>query len=244
MRGKIAIIVDELPYALLLPAVFGDFFQAPSDYGDNFIIASFFRIIRYLCFFLAMLLPGFFVAVTSFHPEMIPYKLAVAIGASRSGTPFSMLTEILIMTFAFFTLIQASMMISQAIGSTISIVGGLVLGQAAITANIVSPAVIVVVAAAAICSVAVPNKEVKSALWILQLLCTLLSALLGLIGIVLTLLIVFFLLAKLSPLNVPYLAPYGSWKPLQLDDSIIKFPDNLIKRRPLHLKPKNKRRAR
>lgn len=244
MEGKIAVIIDELPYALLLPAVFGDFFQSTSDYGDNFLVASFFRIVRYMCFFLGMILPGFFVAITMFHPGMIPYSLAIKIAASRTGVPFSMIIEVLIMSFAFYVLLQASLQISRAIGATISIVGGLVLGQAAITAGIVSPATIVVVATAAICSMAVPNKEVNSALWLFQLLCTLLSSVFGLIGMVLTLTIVIFILAKLKPLGVPYLAPYATLKPLQLDDSIIKFPASLIKHRPLYLDPKNRRRAR
>lgn len=244
MEGKIAIIVDELPYALLLPAVFGDFFQATSDYGSNFLVTSFFRIIRYVCFFLGIILPGFFVAVTMFHPGMIPYSLAIKIAASRTGVPFSMRIEVLIMSFAFYVLIQASMQISRAIGATISIVGGLVLGQAAITAGIVSPATIVVVATASICSMAVPNKEVNSVLWLFQLMCTLLSAVFGLIGMVITLLILFFMLAKLKPLGVPYLAPYTTVRPVQLQDSIVRFPESLIKRRPMYLRPKNKRRAR
>lgn len=244
LDGKIAVIVDELPYALLLPAVFGDFFQGTADYGENFIVASFFRIIRYLAFFLGLLLPGFFVAVTMFHPGMIPYTLAVKIAASRTGVPFSMILEVLIMSFAFFVLIQASMHISRAIGATISIVGGLVLGQAAITAGIVSPAVIVVVAAASICSLAIPNKEVNAAMWLFQLLCTLLSAMLGLLGLILTLLVIFFMLAKLKVLGVPYLAPYATLDTLQLADSIVRYPENLIKMRPSYLDPKNKRRAR
>lgn len=244
LDGKIAVIIDELPYCLLLPAVFGDFFQSTSDYGDNFLITSFFRMIRYLCFFLGIMLPGFFVAITTFHPGMLPYSLAIKIAASREGVPFSMILEILIMSFAFFILIQASMQISRAVGATISIVGGLVLGQAAITAGIVSPATIVIVAGASICSLAVPNKEVNSAMWLFQLLCTALSAVFGLLGMVITLLIMFFILAKLKPLGIPYLSPYTATRPLQLDDSIVKFPSNLIKRRPLYLDPKNKRRAR
>ncbi len=244
LEGKIAVIVDELPYALLLPAVFGDFFQGTSDYGENFIVASFFRIVRYMSFFIGLLLPGFFVAITMFHPGMIPYDLTVKIAASRTGVPFSMVVEILLMTFAFFVLIQASMQISRAIGATVSIVGGLVLGQAAITAGIVSPAVIVVVAGASICSLAIPNKEVNTAMWLFQLVCTVLSAVFGLIGLILTLLIIFFILAKLKVLGVPYLAPYATLSPMQLDDSIIKFPESWIKNRPAYLNPKNKRRAR
>lgn len=242
LEGKVAILIDELPYCIVLPAVFGDFFQTSSDYANNFLVTSFFRILRNICFYIAVLLPGFFVAITTFHPEMIPYKLNIAIAASRVGTPFSMVIEILVMSFAFFVLFQASLQVSQAIGATISIVGGLVLGQAAITARIVSPSTIVVVATAAICSMAIPNKEVNSASFLFQVLCTLITAVLGLIGIVLTLMLLFFMLAKATPLDVPYLSPYTARKPLQLGDSLIKFPNNLNKKRPMYLHPKNARR--
>ena len=244
LEGKIAILIDELPYCLVLPAVFGDFFQTTSDYANNFIVASFFRLLRNACFYIAVLVPGFFVAITTFHPEMIPYKLNIAIAASRVGTPFSMVIEILIMSFAFFVLFQASLQVSQTIGATISIVGGLVLGQAAITARIVSPATIVVVATAAISSMAIPNKEVNSASFLFQVLCTILSAVFGLLGVVFTLTIMIFMLAKLTPLDVPYLSPYTARKPLQIGDSIIKFPNNFNKKRPVYLHPKNVRRKR
>ncbi|MDD5016873.1 MAG: spore germination protein [Eubacteriales bacterium] len=244
LEGKIAIIIDELPYSLVFPAVFGDFFQSSCDYGHNYIVASFFRILRYICFTLAIFLPGFFVSVTVFHPEMIPYKLAMSIASSRTGTPFSMYIEVLLMSLTFFILIQASLQISRTIGGAISIVGGLVLGEAAITAGIVSPAVIVVVATASICSMAIPNKEINSVLWLFQLICLVFSSVFGLIGIIITLLILFFSLAKLNPLGVPYIAPYGLKGPLQLEDSFIRFPQNLIKKRPFYLDPKNKRRKR
>lgn len=242
LEGKVAVIIDELPYALVFPAVFGDFFQSSCDYGCNFIISSFFRMLRYACFILAIILPGYYVAIEAFHPRLIPYKLAVSIAASRLGTPFNINIEIIIMILAFFVLIQASLQVSRSIGGTISIVGGLVLGDAAITAGIVSPAVIVVVATAAICSMAIPNKEVNAVTWLFQLICVLFAAIFGLIGIIITLLLLFFLLAKLEPLGVPYLSPYTSTKPLQLEDSFIRFPDSLIKNRPLYLDPKNKRR--
>ena len=126
LDGKVALIIDELPYALVLPAVFGDFFQSAGDYSENFIITSLFRILRMACFLIAIALPGFYISVVTFHPEMIPYKLAISIAASRLGTPFSVVIEVLIMTFAFYVLIQASMQISKVIGGAISIVGGLV----------------------------------------------------------------------------------------------------------------------
>ncbi len=246
LDGKVAVLIDEIPYSILFPGVFNDIFQSASDYGYGFLVASFFRIIRYVSFFISMMLPGFFIAVTSFHIEMIPYKLALSIAASRMGTPFHIYMEMLIMTVTFFILIQASMQISRTVGGTISIVGGLVLGEAAISAGFVSPAVIVVVATAAICSMAIPNKEANTALWLYQVVCTILSSFLGLIGLVIGLIFLFLSLAKLEPLGIPYLSPLTSKKGegFQFRDAFIKYPENLIKWRPLYLNPKNKRRRR
>ncbi len=244
LDGKVAVIIDELPYSMVFPAVFGDFFQTAADYGQNFVVTTFFRVMRLVCFLLAIALPGFYISVVTFHPEMIPYKLAQSIAASRLGTPFDVLFEVLLMTLAFYVLIQASMQISKTMGGAISIVGGLVLGEAAITAGIISPAVIVVVATASITSLVVPNKDVNMAIWLFQVVCTVFSALLGLVGLIAGLLLLLFSLAKLESLGVPYLAPYTTRRPMQLGDSIIKMPSNLMKNRPAYLKPKNVRRKR
>jgi hypothetical protein len=242
LEGKVAVLVDGIPYAIVLPGVFGDMFQSPSDYGYNFIASTLFRILQYICFFIAVVMPGFFISITTYHPDMIPYKLALSIAGSRMGTPFSVSVETIIMTLAFFTLIQASLQISRTVGGTISIVGGLILGEAAIQAGLVSPAVIVVVAVSSICSLAVPSKEGNNAIWIFQTLCTAVSMLLGLLGVVLSLLVMLFILAKLEPLGVPYLAPYFSTEKIQLEDSFLRYPRPLVRWRPLYLHPKNKRR--
>lgn len=241
-EGKIAVIISELPYAVIFPVVFSDFFKSSEDYSGSFIFSTMFRILRFLCMVLAITLPGFYVAVTLFHPEMIPYELANRIVAASSSVPYPVYIEAVVMSLAFFTLLQASIMISQSVGSAISIVGGLVLGQAGIVAGLVSPGIIVVVAAASICSLTVPTKEISGVSWILQLLCTVLCAFLGLLGIVLILLTLLYMMARLEPLGVPYIAPYAGTKKLQLDDSLVLFPDNLSKKRPEYLEPKNKRR--
>jgi spore germination protein KA len=244
LEGKVAVIVDELPYAILFPGVFGDIFQSASDYGFNPFTASLFRLIRYLCFAITIFLPGFYVSVVTFHIKMIPYQLAISIEASRIGVPFRVSIEAIAMTLAFFVLIQASMQISRTIGSAISIVGGLVLGEAAITAGLVSPAVIVIVATASISSLAIPSKEAHMALWVYQLVNTLLSTVLGLFGLVVGTLFILFTLARLETLGIPYMAPYIVNKKLQLDDSLIRFPMGWMKNRPAYLKPKNLRRRR
>ncbi len=242
LDGKVAVIADGLPYAMIFPAVFGDLFITLGDYGGHFITTSFFRLLRYTCLLLSIALPGFYVSMVTFHPEMIPYDLAIRIAASRTGVPFSVSVETFAMSIAFITLLQASVLISQNIGSAVSIVGGLVLGQAAITAGYISPGVIVVVAAASICSLAIPNKDLNTIEWLFQLLCTLLASVFGLLGVVVTMLILLFMLARLTPLGVPYIAPFSGTRQIELNDSAIKFPGNLIKKRPIYLNPKNIRR--
>lgn len=242
LEGKVALIVDGIPYAIVMPVVINDLFQTPSDYGMNFILASLFRILRYGLFFIALLLPGFYIALTHYHAEMIPKLLAYAIVVSKAETPFPISVEVIVMVLAFFTLIEASSRIPLAIGSTVSIVGGLVLGDAAITAKLVSPGVIIVVAGAAIASMAIPNKDMNFATWICMLINVLLSTILGLIGLAIGVLILLYHLSTLEVLGVPYLAPYAGGKKLQLGDSFIRFPQFLLKFRPYHLQPKNKRR--
>ncbi len=242
LEGRIAVIAAELPYAMIFPAVFNDFFQASGDYSVNFATMTFFRLLRYLCFILSITFPGFFISMVMYHPEMIPYDLAIRIAATRSGVPFSVFIEAIAMSFAFFALLQASLMIVQNVGGAVSIVGGLVLGQAAISAGLVSPAVIVIVAASSIFSLVVPLKELNMVGWISQFICTAFSALLGLLGLVIVLLTILFMLARLTPLGVPYLAPFAGTRHSQLSDTFIKAPENLIKDRPLFLSPKNRRR--
>ena len=242
LDGKIAVIAAELPYAMIFPAVFNDFFQSSGDYSGNFATTTFFRILRYLCFILSIIFPGFYISLVMFHPEMIPYPLAIRIAATRIVVPFPAFLEAIAMSLAFFALLQASLMINQNVGSAISIVGGLVLGQAAISAGLISPAVIVIVAASSIFSLVVPLKELNMIGWIFQFICTTLSALFGLLGLVIVLLIILFMLARLTPLGVPYLAPFAGTRHPQLADTFVKYPENLIKERPLFLDPKNRRR--
>lgn len=242
LEGKVALIIDGIPYAIVMPVVMNDLFQTPTDYSMNFILASLFRLLRYLLFFIALTLPGFYIALTKFHMEMIPQALAYAIAASKAETPFSISVEVIIMVLVFFSLIEASTRIPLAIGSTVSIVGGLILGDAAITAKLVSPGVIIVVAGAAIASMAIPNKDLNFATWLYMLINVLFSTVLGLFGLAIAILILLYHLSTLEVLGVPYLAPYAGGRKLQLGDSFIRLPQFLLKFRPYHLEPKDKRK--
>lgn len=242
MEGKVAILMNGIPYALIFPTVFGDLFHSPFDYNINFALASFFRIMRYASFLLTLLLPGIYLAIAEYHPEMIPFDLLNAIGAAKAGTPFNTVFEILLMSFTFYVLIQVSMQVPTSMGSAVSIVGGIVLGQAAVQAKLVSPGVIVVIAAASIAALAIPNKDANFATWIWQGFITILTAFLGLYGLATGMILLIYSLARLESLGVPYLSPYIHPTKMQLEDSFIRYPISSIQNRPIYLKPKNMER--
>lgn len=242
MEGKVAVLINGIHYALIFPMVFGDLFNSSFDYNINFALASFFRIMRYASFLFTLLLPGIYVAIAEFHPEMIPFALLNAIGAAKAGTPFNTVLEILIMSFTFYVLIQVSMQVPTSMGSAVSIVGGIVLGQAAVQAQLVSPGVIVVIAAASIAALAIPNKDANFAVWIWQGFITILTSVFGLYGLSAGFILFLYCLARLESLGVPYLSPYIHPSKMQPEDSFIRFPLTDIQYRPIYLKPKEKER--
>lgn len=242
MEGKVAVLMNGIPYALIFPTVFGDLFHSPFDYNINYVLASFFRLMRYASFLLTLLLPGIYVAIAEYHPEMIPFDLLNTIGAAKMGTPFDTVIEILIMSFTFYVLIQVSMQVPTSMGSAVSIVGGIVLGQAAVQAKLVSPGVIVVIAAASIAALAIPNKDANFATWIWQGFITVLTAFLGLYGLSFGMILLIYSLARLESLGVPYLSPYIHPTKMQYEDSFVRFPLRDIRQRPIYLKPKEKER--
>jgi len=242
LEGKAAIFVDGLPYAILIPTVMGDLFQASSDYNLNYVPASLFRLLRYGLFFLTFFLAAFYISVAQFHPEMLPTSLAFAIAASKEGTPFPVFVEIGIMTAAFFTLIEAGLRIPNAIGSTISIVGGLILGEAAINAKLVSPAVIVVVAVAAVASFSIPNTDLNMAVWVFQVAAIGAASIMGLIGVSMVFIVILHHLATMDVYDVPYLSPFVGEDDVSLRDGFLRYNERALNIRPPHLKPKNRRR--
>ena len=242
LEGKVAIIIEGIPYGLVMPLVANDVFQTVTGYGTNYIMSSSFRILSYSLFFISLVLPGFYVALTRFHIEMLPGSLAYAIAASKIDTPFPIHIEILVMLFTFFTLLQASSNTPSIISSTVAIVGGLVLGEAAITAKLVSPAVVVVVAGSAISSLAIANTDANMALWIYMVINVLLSTVLGIFGLAIGFLVLIYQLSKMEVLGVPFLSPYAGTKKFQIEDSFIRLPSNMLKYRPFYLEPKNKKR--
>ena len=230
LEGRIAIVTDNSPEAILLPTSFHAFFQASDDYYNRWETASFARLLRYVAAFLAVGLPAFYVAVASFHTEVLPTALILSFAQARQGIPFPVVLEVLIMELAFELLREAGIRLPGQLGGTIGIVGGLIVGQAAVDAGIVSTIVVIVVALTAIASFAVPNETMASAFRILKFFFILMAALWGLYGFFLAWLVLVVHLGSLESFGEPYLMP-DEW---ERDERKEKYKDYYL-RLPLFL---------
>lgn len=237
LEGRIVLFSDNSPVALILPTDYNSFIQTTDDYYSRWEIASFTRMLRYAASFLAMALPGLYLAVTNFHTQILPTDLLLSFAAARQGVPFPAVVEILIMELAFELLREAGVRLPGAMGNTIGIVGGLIIGQAAVDANIVSPIVVIVVALTALCSFAIPNEEFATAFRILKFGFIFLCAWLGFFGFLLGLLLMLIHLSGLESFGIPYLMPFvGADLNDDRDqrDSLLRLPLALLKRRPIY----------
>ena len=245
LEGRIVLLVDNSPMALILPVTLNSFFQAADDYYNRWPVASFIRVLRYIAAFFAMSFPGLYVVVTNYQPELLPTSLALSFTAARQGVPFSILVEVIILLLAFELLMEAGVRLPSPMGNTIGIVGGLIIGDAAVSANLASPMVVIVVACTAIASFTIPNETFLSAFRIVKYLILILSSVLGLYGFILGLMLVLIHLADLKSFGIPYLSPFVATnleKDHPLSDSILKFPIFKMIYRPIYSTKENKRR--
>ena len=185
MDGKIAIFLDGTPFVIIFPATLGNTLQSPEDYYERWTIGTLLRVLRYFAAFIAVFLPALYVALVSYHPGLIPSKLAFSIAATREGVPFPPLLEALLMIVTMELLREAGARLPTTIGETIGIVGGLVIGDAAVQAGIVSPIMVIVVALNAIASFALPSYGIAIAFRILLFVFLFSASVFGLFGIVL-----------------------------------------------------------
>ncbi|WP_377559035.1 spore germination protein [Ornithinibacillus salinisoli] len=241
MQGKIAILVDGTPFVLIAPITIGDSLHSMEDYNQRWFPASLLRILRYLSAFFALFLPSLYIALVSYHPGMIPSTLAYSIAATREGVPFPAAIESIIMAITFEILHEAGIRLPKVIGQTIGIVGGLVIGEAAVSAGIVSPIMVIVTALTAISSFGVPSYSVAITFRMLRFAFMIAASFLGLYGIVLIYIMINIHIVNLKSIGVPYSTPFApsfvnDWK-----DLVFRAPVTELKRRPLYLKTKDKK---
>ncbi|WP_409341825.1 spore germination protein [Paenibacillus sp. MBLB4367] len=242
-EGRIVILVDGTPFAIIAPVSLIYLMFTPEDYYTNYFSATFIRWIRVLALHMALLLPSIYIAVTTFHQEMVPTEMMIAIAANRTNIPYPSLIEALLMEISLELLREASLRLPTTMGQTIGIVGALVIGQAAVQANLVGPVLTIIVSFTAIGSFAIPSYNTSVTIRLLRFPIMFLAATLGIFGIVFGASVILIHLLKLKSFGVHYLAPFLPNNLNEIDDSLLfRRPSFSLKHQLKYLRSKRKPR--
>lgn len=247
LEGRVVILCDNSPVALICPADFNSFLRTADDYYNRMETVTFARMLRYIAVFFSMTLPGLYLAVTNYHTQILPTTLLLSFQEARIGVPFPAALEVLLMEISFELLREAGIRLPGAMGNTIGIVGGLIIGQAAVDANIVSPMVVILVAFTALCSFAIPNEEFAFSFRILKFFFILMAAWMGFYGFLIGLIVVLIHLTRLESFGMAYLMPFvgaelNHYRDLR--DAMVRFPIRKLKWRTFNAKRDQRRKLR
>ena len=242
LEGKVAIIVDMSSYVLILPNFFIDFFHTVDDYYQKSINVTFIRCIRILAFFIAIFIPAYYIAVTTYNQNSIFLSLLLLLKAQRTAVPFPAIVEALFMIISFEILRESDLRMSSTSGSAISILGGLILGDAAVSAGIMSPIMIIVIAISSIAGFVFTSIELVNAIRLYRIIFLLLATVLGVYGIYLGAIYLLYKLITLTSFDKPYLAPFSPFIKKEMNDAIYK-KDNKGEKSRNPLLTNNKRRG-
>ncbi|WEA46093.1 spore germination protein [Priestia aryabhattai] len=224
LEGRVVILVDGTPFVLIAPISFFSLLQSPEDYYQRYLISSAIRVLRFVFMVLSLLLPSLYVAVLTYHQEMVPTALLISMASSRESVPFPALVEALMMEVTFEALREAGVRLPKQVGAAVSIVGALVIGQAAVQAGLVSAPMVIVVAITGVSSFMVPHYTQGIALRMLRFPIILLAGTLGLLGVMLGVITLVIHLCTLRSFGVPYLTPIAPMKGRELKDALIRAP--------------------
>jgi spore germination protein len=232
LEGRVVILLDGTPFALIAPVTFAMLLQSPEDYYERWIPGSLIRLLRYFAAFLTIFLPSIYIAFVSFHQGLIPTTLAISIAATREGVPFPSIIESFVMEIAIEILREAGLRLPKPVGQTVGLVGGLVIGEAAVQAGIVSPIMVIVVSLTAISSFVIPQYAGGISMRVLRFGAMICAGVLGLFGVIFYFLILSIHLVKLKSFGVPYVSPaapiyLSDWK-----DFVLRLPQKMMTRRP------------
>jgi spore germination protein KA len=242
LEGRVAIVVDGTPFVLTVPFFFLEAFQANEDYYKNWLSGSFDRFLRYFCFFLTIATPALYVSLINYHPQLLPTELILSISSARANVPFPSVVEAAAMTLMFEILREGGIRLPQPVGQAISIVGAVVLGDAAVSANLVSAPMIIIVGITSVSGFVVPRLQDSAVL--IRMILLLLAAVLGLYGIVFGAIGFLLQLASIESFGVPYLSGLASFSAQESQDTLFRAPQWLMTRRPKFLSPGNRVRLR
>lgn len=239
LEGKIVIIVENTPFALVMPGTITNFIHTPEDNYQKAINVSVTRALRFLAMIITVTAPALYIAITTFNPEVVPDTLLISLAVQRSRVPFPTSFAVLILMITFEILRESDMRLPETMGTSISIVGALVLGDAAVNAGIVSPIVVIVVAVSSITGLLFTDMDVVNAFRIWRLIFLIFATTMGLIGFVAAGIIFIIKLCSIESLEIPYLTPFSPLYINSLQDNIFTLPKNKMKKRPVYLASKN-----
>ncbi len=222
LEGRIAIIVDGTPSVLTVPFLLLEYFQSGNDYYSNFWLGSAQRLLRIIGVFLSVSVPAIYIALVCFHQEMLPVKLLLSIASSREGVPLPAVLELFVMLAAFELLNEAGIMMPQGIGNALSTVGGVVIGQAAVDARFISAPLVIVVAFTGLTDLMAP--KMKEAMLVSRLFLLILSAMVGLYGYIIGVLLILAFLISMKSFGVPYTSFLATWRKQDMLDTGIRAP--------------------
>lgn len=230
LDGKVAIMTNGTPIVLIVPMTFWAGLQAPDDYFERFLFVTLNRWIRYTFAFISVFLPSIYISLTTFNPEMIPSKLMLSIAALREKAPFPTVIEVFMMEFMFEALREAGIRLPKQIGPLVSIVGALVIGEAAVRAGIISAPIVIIVSAAGISSFVIPRYSFSFPLRIIRFPMLVLSGLFGLFGIAVGVIAILIHLIHLQPFGTPYLSPAAPLRKGMLKEVLMRWPHKLTRK--------------
>ena len=232
LEGKVAIFTDGTPFVLLAPAFLPEFLTTPEDYYERYFIGSFIRLIRYAAFVLSLILPSLYVSIITFHQEMLPTPLILSIASQREGVPFPTFVEALLLELTFEILREASLRLPKIVGQAITIVGVIIIGQAAVQAGLVSQFMLIVVALTAIAAFATPVFSLAITERLLRFVLLALASVLGFFGVLAGVYTIFLHLVSLRSFGFPYLQPLGPVIVSDLKDTVVRVPLWAMRTRP------------
>ncbi|MCK9276232.1 MAG: spore germination protein [Syntrophales bacterium] len=238
-EGRVAILLDGAPNTIIAPVTLPMLMQSPDDYFEGWFGATIIRLSRYVALFISALFPALYIAITSFHPGMLPSNLTLSIVRTRSGVPFPVIIEALLMEFVLELLLEAGIRLPRVVGQTVSIVGGLVIGQSAVQAGIVSPIMVIIISVTALSSFSIPSYSLGLVTRIARVPFMILASAFGAFGVSMGLLISLIYLVSLKSFGVSYMKPISTDHPSDWKDSTIRAPLWSMKKRPQMLHPQD-----
>lgn len=241
LEGRVGILVDGIPMGFLIPGTFGQFFKVPEDNSNHYLVSSALTVIRYMALVISLFLPALYVAISMYQQQMIPTQLMITIIESKENVPITTVLEVLGMIIAFELLQESGLRLPNPVGETIGIIGALIVGESAVSANVMSPIVVIVVALAGIAGYTMPNQDFAYAVRIVRFLLVICALIGGMFGLGVGMAVLIYHLCSLESFGVAYMTPFCNGTSSQVGDALFRKPLARSKWREEFLKPRDRR---